>query len=94
MARTTDVKLASRPVARPARVEAPGRVRATAGRIVAYLREVRVELNRVDWPTRTELMRMSLVVLIVLLVVALYLGLFDYIYTVIIKRWLLQPVPR
>jgi len=69
-------------------------VRATAGRIVAYLREVRVELNRVDWPTRTELMRMSLVVLIVLLVVALYLGLFDYIYTVIIKRWLLQPVPR
>jgi preprotein translocase subunit SecE len=94
MARTTDVKLASRPVAKPARVEAPGRVRAAVGRVATYLREVRIELNRVDWPTRTELMRMSLVVLIVLLVMAIYLGLFDYIYTVIIKRWLLQPVAR
>lgn len=94
MARTTDVKLASRSVAKPVRVEAPGRVRATVGRVATYLREVRVELNRVDWPTRVELMRMSLVVLIVLLVVAVYLGLFDYIYTVIIKRWLLHSVAR
>jgi hypothetical protein len=37
---------------------------------------------------------MSIVVLIVLLVMAIYLGTFDYIYTVVIKRWLLQPTVR
>jgi len=33
---------------------------------------------------------MTIVVIIVLLVMSIYLGIFDYIYTVIIKRWLLR----
>jgi preprotein translocase subunit SecE len=67
---------------------------AVVERVVTYLREVRIELSRVNWPTRLELTRMSIVVLIVLLVMAIYLGTFDYIYTVVIKRWLLQPTVR
>jgi hypothetical protein len=34
------------------------------------------------------------VVLVLLLVMSVYLGTFDYIYTVIIKRWLLQQTVR
>jgi preprotein translocase subunit SecE len=65
----------------PAVVERTGR----------YLREVWVELGRVEWPTRTELVRMTLVVIVVLLVTAVYLGVFDYVYTLLIKRYLVQP---
>jgi preprotein translocase subunit SecE len=94
MARTPDMKLASRPASKPVKVEAPRRLPAVVERVVTYLREVRIELSRVNWPTRLELTRMSIVVLIVLLVMAIYLGTFDYIYTVVIKRWLLQPTVR
>jgi preprotein translocase SecE subunit len=90
MARTSDVKLATRPAPKPARADTPRRVPAIVERAIAYLREVRIELSRVDWPSRVELIRMSFVVLFVLLLMSLYLGLFDYVYTVVIKRWLLQ----
>jgi preprotein translocase subunit SecE len=91
MARTTDVKVTARPASRPARDAAPRRMPAPVERVVTYLREVATELRRVDWPTRTELVRMSLVVLVVLLLLAVYLGAFDYLFTVIVKRWLLPP---
>jgi preprotein translocase SecE subunit len=48
----------------------------------------------VEWPSRIELIRMSIVVIIVLVLLAVYLGTFDYIYTVVIKRWLLQQTVR
>jgi preprotein translocase subunit SecE len=94
MARTTEAKVATRPVPRPAKAAAARRMPAFVERVAAYLREIWVELNRVDWPTRTELVRMSIVVLVVLVVLAIYLGIFDYIYTVLVKRWLMPPVPR
>lgn len=94
MARTTEAKVAARPVSRPARAAGARRMPAFVERIAAYLREVWIELKRVDWPTRTELVRMSVVVLVVLVVLAIYLGIFDYIYTVLVKRWLLPPAPR
>lgn len=93
MARTTEAKLAARPAQRQVRAAAPRRWPAFVERITGYLREVWVELNRVDWPTRLELTRMTIVVLVVLLVMSVYLGLFDYIYTVLVKRVLLpQPL--
>ncbi|MDR7483728.1 MAG: preprotein translocase subunit SecE [Armatimonadota bacterium] len=89
MARTTEVKVAPR----SARVVATRRLPAFVERIVTYLREVWVELNRVDWPSRRELVSATIVVILVLTVVSLYLGLFDYIYTVALKR-LLLPTAR
>jgi preprotein translocase SecE subunit len=94
MARTTEVKLASRPASKPVKAETPRRLPALVERAVTYLREVRVELSRVEWPSRIELIRMSIVVIIVLVLLAVYLGTFDYIYTVVIKRWLLQQTVR
>jgi preprotein translocase subunit SecE len=94
MARTTEVKLASRPASKPVKTDAARRLPAPVERAKTYLQEVRVELSRVEWPSRTELIRMSIVVIIVLLLLAVYLGTFDYIYTVVIKRWLLQQTVR
>lgn len=60
-------------------------------RAVRYLREVWAELRRVDWPSRKELTGSTLVVLVVLLALALYLGAWDYLFTVSVKRWLIGP---
>ncbi len=93
MARTTEVKSAPRPVARPAgQKPQPPRRRwpVPIERAIGYLREVWVELNRVDWPTRRELVSSTIVVVIVLVVMAVYLGSFDWFYTVLVKKFLLQ----
>ncbi len=93
MARTTEVKVAPRPAQRPAgQKPQPPRRRwpAPVERVIGYLREVWTELNRVDWPSRKELISSTIVVVVVILVMAAYLGSFDYIYTVLVKRFLLQ----
>jgi preprotein translocase subunit SecE len=92
MART-EVKLASRPGQRTIATGAPRRLPAVLQRAVDYLGEVWVELKRVDWPTRRELVSSTFVVVFVLLITAIYLGSFDYIFTILVKRWLLQQQP-
>jgi preprotein translocase subunit SecE len=67
----------------PARKEAPRPApRPTKERVGAaeYLRQVRGELRKVAWPTRPEVVRYSVVVLIALLLLtALIFGL-DYLF--------------
>lgn len=91
MART-EAKLAPRPM----KVASQRRLPVFIERIVQYLREVWIELNRVEWPSQRELISMTIVVIVVLLVMAMYLGTFDYIFTVLVKQWLLRlpPGPR
>lgn len=86
MARVTDVK-ADRPIARavPAR-QGPSVVE----RVRQYLREVRAELARVDWPSRQELIAMTLVVVVVLLAMALYLGAWDLLFSWLFQRVLVR----
>ena len=42
-----------------------------------FFREVRVELNKVTWPSRKETMASTSVVLVLVFIVAVYLGLVD-----------------
>lgn len=91
MARTTEAKLAPRPSQRPVKAAAPRQWPPVIEQVVRYFREVWAELNRVEWPSRRELISMTVVVLIVLLVTMLYLGFFDYLSNILIKQWLLKP---
>ena len=50
-----------------------------------FLISVEAEMNKVSWPTRSELIRSSVVVLIVLFILAIALFLFDVIWALIIK---------
>ena len=45
---------------------------------VQFLREVRVELKKVTWPTRKQTTGTTIVVILFVFVVAAFLGLFDY----------------
>ncbi len=90
MARTTNMK-PGRALQRVARPAAARRGPAIWERIVRYLHDVRAELARVDWPSRKELTGSTLIVLVVLIALALYLGAWDYLFTVSVKRWLIGP---
>ena len=90
MARLTDLKVA-RQLARPSPKAVPvRRGPAVWERVVRYVREVRAELARVDWPSRPELIAMTVVVVVVVLVMALYLGAWDLLFTWLFQRVLVR----
>ena len=47
---------------------------------VTYLHEVIRELKKVDWPSREQTVRKTLLVLVVSALLALYLGGLDYLF--------------
>ncbi|MFH2019021.1 MAG: preprotein translocase subunit SecE [bacterium] len=49
--------------------------------IPKYLSEVRRELSKVTWPTRKEATRMTVIVIIASLLVGLYIGGLDLVFT-------------
>ncbi len=46
-------------------------------KIVKFLREVRIELKKVNWPSRKETIGATSVVIIIVIIVAIFLGLVD-----------------
>ena len=58
-------------------------------RIKLFFLESRQELRRVNWPTREETIRLTLVVIGISLFIAFFLGVFDYLFITSLK-WFLQ----
>lgn len=54
--------------------------------ISQFVREARMELKKVKWPTRKELMAVTMMVIILVIVVSLYLGVVDYGLIKLIKN--------
>lgn len=48
-------------------------------KLVRFLREVRLELKKVSWPSRREISGSTGVVIVSVLIVAVYLGILDNI---------------
>ena len=55
------------------------------GRVREYLRDTRVELRKVVWPTREETINLSTVVLVVTLVMTLILGGLDSFFSAVMS---------
>ena len=53
-----------------------------------FLIAVEAEMNKVSWPTRTELFRASMVVLILIFSLAIILAVYDFFWT-IVRSWVL-----
>jgi preprotein translocase subunit SecE len=45
-----------------------------------FLRDVRVELSKVTWPTRAELIQSTIVVLVFVAIAAAYTGALDFVF--------------
>ncbi len=48
---------------------------------IQYLKDTRSELNHVAWPTRIQTIIYTVLVIALSVLVALYLGLFDFLFT-------------
>lgn len=48
---------------------------------VVFLKEVKGELTKVTWPTRKEVIRLTIIVIAVSVVVGIYIGGLDIIFT-------------
>ena len=66
--------------------EEKGSVFRYVGVAVQFLKEARLELKKVKWPTRKELLASTAVVIVLVLVVAFFLGLIDFGLIKIIKN--------
>ncbi len=49
-------------------------------RITTFLHESNIELRKVTWPTREETIRYTVTVIVIIGIVALFLGGMDYIF--------------
>ncbi|MEK7208175.1 MAG: preprotein translocase subunit SecE [Patescibacteria group bacterium] len=54
-------------------------------KLTEYIKETRAELKHVAWPTRRQAVIYTVVVIVISLITAAYLGAFDYIFTTILK---------
>ena len=53
---------------------------------IQYLKDTRGELHHVAWPTRTQTILYTVIVMAISVFVAFYLGLFDFIFTTGLSR--------
>ena len=53
--------------------------------IIDYIKETRGELKHVSWPTRKQAITFTVIVIVISIGIALFLGFFDFIFTTGIK---------
>ena len=56
--------------------------------LIQYLKETRAELRHVSWPSRRETTVFTAVVIAISLATALYLGFFDYLFSLALRLFI------
>jgi preprotein translocase subunit SecE len=52
---------------------------------IKYLQEVKAELSKVVWPKKEEVIKLTLIVLMISSLVGLYLGVLDFAFTKLLE---------
>lgn len=55
-------------------------------KLAAYLKDTKTELKHVIWPSRTYIMYATILVIALSVLVAYYLGFFDFIFSRIVEK--------
>ena len=58
-------------------------------KLADYIKATRLEVKNVNWPTRSETVRFTLLVIGVSAAIAAYLGFLDFIFINILERFVL-----
>jgi len=58
-------------------------------KIISYLKEVTIEAKKVNWPTRKETFKYTLIVIGVSIVVAILLGGLDLVFIFLLNKFIL-----
>lgn len=59
-------------------------------KLTSFLQESRQEIMRVNWPTRQETMRLTLVVVAISILVSVLLGAFDFLFAYLLQLIVLR----
>ena len=57
--------------------------------IIRFFAEAKGELMKVNWPTQKELVRYTVLVVVISLAVALFLGALDTLFSYLVEKFLL-----
>lgn len=55
-----------------------------------FFKEVYVEMRKVNWLSRREVLRYTLIVLAVMIIVAAFLGGLDYVFSSLIQKFIVK----
>ena len=58
-------------------------------KIIIFLKEVRLEMKKVNWPNKRETIKYTLIVVGVSIAVAIFLGGLDFIFATIFNKFVL-----
>ena len=58
-------------------------------RAITFLKEVRLEMKKVNWPTRDQTIRYTLIIIGASVVVAIFLGGLDFLFATILNKFVL-----
>lgn len=58
-------------------------------RIITFLKEVKLEIKKVNWPTRRQTVRYTLIILGISLFVAVFLGGLGFVFTLLLEKFIL-----
>lgn len=56
-------------------------------KILEYINETRAELKHVSWPTKDQALAYTAVVVVISLIAAMYLGVFDFLFTFLLEQF-------
>ena len=59
------------------------------GRLFTFLKEVQLEMKRVNWPTRQQVVQNTMLVLAISIAVAVFLGALDFLFISILDRFVI-----
>ncbi len=54
--------------------------------LVNYVKETKAELKHVSWPTKKQALAFTLLTIVISILVAFYLGLFDFLFSLILEQ--------
>lgn len=55
--------------------------------LITYLKDTQAELKHVSWPTRRQAIAFTVVVVLISFFVSFFLGFFDYIFKLILEKF-------
>jgi preprotein translocase subunit SecE len=57
-------------------------------RLSNYISDTKGEMKHVSWPTKKQTFMFTLLVIFISIVVSVYLGFFDYVFSVILRNFI------
>ena len=57
-------------------------------RAIDFLREVKAELTKVNWPSQSELTGSTMVVIVITIILAVFVGFIDFMLSTLLSRLL------